>query len=45
MAEQKVEKAVQSTLFKAPPRRLRMRHPPTPPPAPQRSKKSESEKS
>lgn len=42
----KVEQTSQSTLFKAPPRRLRMSQPPTPPPAPPRpAKKAESKKS
>ena len=36
----KVKNALQSTVFKSGPRRLRMRRPPTPPPAPRRSNES-----
>lgn len=38
---QKVQTAVQSNVFKSGPRRLRMRRPPTPPPAPRRLKDTE----
>lgn len=34
---QKVKNAPQSSVFKSGPRRLRMRRPPTPPPAPRRA--------